>query len=290
MGALKTWVKAVAESVGVGETSLADIERGLPPLPDPAGTFWVTDRFVSSPLVDLEIGPDSLAGVRDAPDIEAMLPPVMPDVAIGMRVEDPSSPRKVYPDGKTARMERLGISLYARPDDVHGNWREPIVSVGKVEGMRWVIRGSRASGLVCDAATVVGLTPGWRMFGPSGERVVRILAQIDRLTAAQVRSFSRSGWDPSESPTAHPALERALGAARGTVVGLMESRAQVVDEEAGGEYYRGCYFVYELNHPQWLAALDAGLRAVTAEVLSETLDPSVTETLRAPWRELLALS
>jgi len=71
-------------------------------------------------------------------------------------------------------------------------------------------------------------------------------------------------------------------------LGAVEQRAREVDNDAGGEYYSGCYFVYELTDPHWLTASSLATQAAEALAVPELFaKEGCVERIR-PWRELLA--
>ena len=259
------------------------------PLPDPAGPLWISDRIAANAWLEMGITPNALDGVRDAPDLEAMLPRPA-SLEIGQRVVDTSKPEKRYPGkhGLVGHMERTGIRIYTSPNHVPEGWPKPIWQIGNAEGLRWVIRSGRPSYIVADAVTVIGQSPGWASFGPSGQRVVEVLEAIGRLTREQVMAYPHTGWgEPRPAPEIGRQEYRWFCRAASFAIMLMEHRAQEVDPNAGGEYYRGCYMVYEIDEGHWLAALDAAGKAACAEAVGPALAGSDYARQTAPWRELL---
>lgn len=105
-----------------------------------------------------------------------------------------------------------------------------------------------------DRATIIEEVPGWLEYGPRGAAVASVLETIARLKAQQVMALQvPSGlekfWIPIEVvsiPEDHPLYEAAR-TAPWAATRWIENRAWAVDNKAGGHYYRGCYFVYNLD-------------------------------------------
>jgi hypothetical protein len=67
----------------------------------------------------------------------------------------------------------------------------------------------------------------------------------------------------------------------------MEDRGWAIDSKAGGHYYHGCYFVYQLHDPQWLSAMGRAMNAASGAVIGEDLPAADAERARREWAELL---
>ena len=69
-------------------------------------------------------------------------------------------------------------------------------------------------------------------------------------------------------------------------MGWIEDRSWAVDPGAGGFYYSGCYFVYQLTERHWLAAMGRAMNAASVAILGEALGPDVRARVAAEWAEL----
>jgi hypothetical protein len=257
-------------------------------------SFFVSSRIRSSLLASIGLAADALAGVRDEPDgpdaaFEGAAAPVE-DIRPGARVVDTAEPRKVYPGrhGLSPRMERDGLPIYLRPQDVPDGWPQAVWRVGEVEGLRWRIRGGERAMLVADAFTILGPITTSQALGVGGASVEHVMAEIGSLSRDQVRGFGWSGARAFDHPVLdrHDPLSASQRRVCWTVVGAIEARAQEVDPDAGGEYYSGCYFVYRLDDARWLAAMNAAVLAVSTAVLSDRLTPEQVDLRTRPWRVL----
>ena len=257
-------------------------------------TLFVSARVRSSLLASLGLPADALTGVRsepggpDVPLIEAAAP--IEALRPGLRIVDTSERRKVYPGrhGLVPQVEREGLRLYLRPEDVPDGWPNPVWRVGNVEGLRWQIRGGQPNGLVADAFTVLGPIPAEMTLGSSGAVSAATLEAVGRLTTEQVRrfSFNVGHVDDPALPT-HDLLGRTAGRLTWLAILALEKRAEEIDPQAGGEFYRGCYFVYELTDPHWLSAMRALTLAIRTMALADRMTSKQIETRMRPWRILL---
>lgn len=129
-------------------------------------------------------------GPNEALDIRAMMPPPR-QLAIGMRVEDESEPRKGYSGrwGIVPSWEREGLRFYPSPERVMVRPGESIWQVTALEGTRWAIRGGKPAWPTCDAYTVMAKLPRWRMWGPHGQAVEAVFDQVAKLDAVRVRAL-----------------------------------------------------------------------------------------------------
>jgi hypothetical protein len=257
-------------------------------------SFFVSSRIRSSVLASVGLAADALAGVRDEPGgpdatFESAAAPVE-EIRPGLRVVDTAEPRKVYPGrhGLSPKVERDGLPIYLRPQDVPDGWPQAVWRVGAVEGLRWRIRGGERAMLVADAFTVLGPLTASQALGVGGATVERVMAEIGSLSPDQVRAFGWSGARAFDHPVLdrHDPLSASQRRVSWTVVGALEARAQAVDPDAGGEYYSGCYFVYRLDDARWLAAMTAASLAVSTAVLSDRLTPEQADVRTRPWRVL----
>jgi len=257
-------------------------------------TFFVSSRVRSSVLASIGLAANALAGVRDEPGgpdatFEGAAAPVE-DLIPAERVVDGAEPRKVYPGrhGLSPRMERDGLPIYVRPQDVPDGWPQAVWRVGEVDGLRWRIRGGERSMLVADAYTVLGRITASHAIGVGGASVERVIGEIGSLSRDQVRAFGWSGEHAFDDPVLqrHDPLRASVGRVIWTAIGALETRAQEVDPDAGGEFYSGCYFVYRLDDARWLAAMNAAMLAVSTAVLSDRLTLEQADLRTRPWRVL----
>jgi hypothetical protein len=212
--------------------------------------------------------------------------------------------------------------LRTRPEDVGAAWPCRVYELGDVVNLRWsaTVPGSygltgealrkatekfeRSGGLnkpsvfrwlSADDATIAGELPGWRYFGPHGERVPDILEEIWTLDPARVAALpeppARGASDALEKittpvlPAPAGELERAASNASSAVIGFFESRSWATGA-GGGFYYRGCYFTWVVSDPRWLAAMGLALNAVRAAVTGPAMDPAVRRRAFEEWHAL----
>jgi hypothetical protein len=266
----------------------------LPPLPDPAGNYFVSSRVAATPYAIMGLDqPGLLEGVVDAPDISSVLGPLEP-IAVGSRITDRSEPRRVYPGrvGIFPSMEREGLRFYAAPEVVMVGPGESMWQVTGLENTRWVVRGGKPAWFVCDAYTVVAEVPSWRMYGPHGRAVVAMLEGAAAVKPAGVRRLP-PGAQRLPGPEAKdivPVVHRRRMSAMQAAYRAVETRAREVDDDAGGEFYSGCYFVYELTDPHWITASRLATQAAEAIAAPELFAEAELDERIRPWRELVASS
>lgn len=259
-------------------------------------TFFVSSRVRSSLLASIGLGVEAFAGVQEHPgrsldDTFEWAAAPFEDLRSGVRVVDSSELTKRYPGrwGLRSTMERDGLPLYVRPQDVPDGWPQPVWRVGAVDGLRWRIRGGRRTMLVADAFTVVGSIAESNVLGSGTPSVDRVLTGIASLTREQVGDFGWSGARAIDHPVLdrHDPLRSVFGRVAWRIIGAIEARAQSVDPEAGGEFYSGCYFVYRLTNERWLGTLTAALLAATAPLLEERLTEDQMDLRIRPWQVLV---
>jgi len=169
-----------------------------------------------------------------------------------------------------------------------------IYALGEVEGLRWErLNGRGGWSLNYDTATVIEEVPVWAGFGPNGALVVEVLETVATLTREQVMALPvpeklDDGVLPVElltAPEGHPDARLARRASL-VAMGWTENRGWAVDPGAGGFFYSGCYFVYEITERHWLAAMGRAMNAVSAAVLGEAVEPEVRARVVREWAEL----
>ena len=237
---------------------------------------------------------NALAGVRNepgGPDVTfAWAAAPVEDLVARARVVDRADPRKVYPGrfGLMPRMERAGLPVYARPQDVPDGWPQAVWRIGEVEGLRWSILSGKRSRLVADAFTVIGQITASQALGMGAAAVERVMREIESLGRDRVRAFGWSGVRVFDHPVLdrHDPLRSSQDRVIGTVIGAIEARAQAVDPHAGDDHYVGCSFVYRLDDARWRAATNAAVLAVSTAVLSDRLTPEQADLRTRPWRVL----
>lgn len=212
--------------------------------------------------------------------------------------------------------------LRSRPEDVGEPWPCRVFELADVVNLRWEatvpgsfgLRGDalraaterfeRSGGLskpgvhrwlTADSGVIVRELPGWRYFGPFGERVPGILEEVWGLNPGLVAALpdppARAASDPLERitipvlPAPDGELARAGSNARAAVVHFFESRSWA-SNAGGGFYYRGCCSTWIVSDPRWLAAMGLALNAVTAAVSGPAIDPLVRSRALDAWREL----
>ncbi len=192
------------------------------------------------------------------------------------------------PDGPPAvdwslKMERFGMPYPSRT-----------YAVRDIRGLRWQrFNGRGFWELRYDEAVVAEELPAWLAFGPNGEQVVDILEQVAALTAERVQGLPvpaeptkfRIPVDVVADPVGHP-LREAAQRASSTAMVWTENRGWAVDPRAGGHYYRGCYFVYNLAEPHWLSAMGRAMNAAILAALGG--HQSQADRVWSEWAELTA--
>ena len=184
----------------------------------------------------------------------------------------------------------LGWSLQMNPFGMPYPSRS--YAVRDIRGLRWErFNGRGFWQLRFDEGVVAEELPAWLAFGPAGEHVAEILEQVAALAPEQVRALPvpagtgrfRIPVELVEDPVGHP-LRDAARRASSTAMVWTESRGWAVDPGAGGHYYRGCYFVYNLSEPHWLSAMG---RAMNAAILAALGGQSAhAPRVRSEWAEL----
>lgn len=215
-------------------------------------------------------------------------------------VHRPIPPRRARPSsfvvGQELRFTQIRDTLTAQllTDPVrsmHG-WPVRIFRLAEVQGLRWE-RPHSSWELRWDSATLAEQLPDWRYFGPHGAEVAELLERILTLTDEQVR---RLPVDPNAGKFEVPGRRVAIPdeplhpvrRAAFTAMLWLEDRGWQLGDEAGGHYYRGCYFSYNLSEPHWLAALGIVMDAAAAIGLGPALDPVERQRVLADWQRLSA--
>lgn len=167
-------------------------------------------------------------------------------------------------------------------------------AVRDIRGLRWERFNERGFWqLKYDEGTVAGELPAWLAFGPNGERVAEILEQVATLAPGQVSALDvpaglprfRSPVALLDDPVGHPYRDAARRASSTAMV-WTENRGWATDPNAGGHYYRGCYFVYNLSEPHWLSAMARAMNAAIVAALGGQSPDA--DRVRHDWAELLS--
>jgi len=179
-----------------------------------------------------------------------------------------------------------------RTDSVGVPYPSRIYAVRDIRGLRWQrFNGRGFWQLKYDDGVVAEELPAWLAFGPNGERVAEVLEQAAALTPDRVQCLTvpidrrpfHIPVDLVADPVGHP-LREAAQRASSTAMVWTENRGWAVDPGAGGHYYRGCYFVYNLSDPHWLSAMGRAMNAAILAALGGQL--SQADRVRAEWAEL----
>ena len=214
--------------------------------------------------------------------------PEMPTLVPGDRITD-----RVYPPNGAASGWMLSWDL----DAIARNSGHParFYEVGEVSGLRWErYNGTGYWSLHFDDARVMRELPSWLAFGPNGEDVEAVLEAIADLDTHQVRRLDVPDGlekfaipiDRIEVPDGH-ALEKVADRARFLAMCWMEDRGWAIDSKAGGHYYHGCYFVYQLHDPHWLSAMGRAMNAASTAVIGGDMPAADAERARREWAEVL---
>jgi hypothetical protein len=259
-----------------------------PPLPDSSSAYFVSDRVQASPYAMMGLEASGLFdGPSEALDIRAMMPPPR-RLAVGMRVEDQSEPRKVYSGrwGIVQSWEREGLRFYSSPERVIVRPGESIWQVTALEGTRWAIRGGKPAWPTCDAYTVVAELPTWRRWGPNGQAVQAVLDQAAKLDAARVRALPPD-FERRPGPAIDGDMRSRAMLAMGAVAAAVTNRGEAIDPDSGGTFEAFCYPTYVLNDPHWQTALRFATEAIEAIAIPEAFDELERLERIAPWRALV---
>jgi hypothetical protein len=206
-----------------------------------------------------------------APEVlaEAEMHAVAIEVAAGLvpnRLMD-----AVSAEPRETRHPALGWSLQTDPFGMP--YPSRVYAVRAIRGLRWERYNGRGFWqLRFDEGVVAEELPAWLAFGPHGQHVAEILEQVAALTPERVRALPvpaenarlRIPVELVDDPVDHP-LRDAARRASSTAMVWTENRGWAVDPDAGGHYYSGCYFVYNLSEPHWLSAMG---RAMNASILA----------------------
>jgi hypothetical protein len=240
------------------------------------------------------------AGKGKRPDAE------LPTVRF-VAIDRPDSPRMVpMTDGDPADLERHTPIPVTEPPFREGEWIAPgiqsrptvapavealarptwpawVWEVTEVEGSRWVRRWGEWL-FEWDRVRVGRDVHAHSMFGPHGKRVAAVLSDIGMLTHEQVIATFPRRTTLEHEPTLEPDSRESWVASLAVI--SIESRAWALGDDAGGHFYSGCYFVYRLTHPAWIAAMLSARRAIIAEMRGRDWDPARYEAWTTGWRRL----
>lgn len=164
--------------------------------------------------------------------------------------------------------------------------------VRDIHGLRWERYNGRGFWeLRYDEGVISEEVPAWVAFGPHGAQVAEVLErvaglEVDRVLALPVpaeHTRFRIPVDLVSDPVDHP-LSEAAHRASSTAMVWAENRGWAVDPGAGGHYYRGCYFVYNLSEPHWLSAMGRAMNAAILAAVGGQLRGA--NRVRSEWAEL----
>jgi hypothetical protein len=172
------------------------------------------------------------------------------------------------------------------------SWPVRIYQLESLQGLRWK-RPHSSWEVHWKSARVAAEVPAWRYFGPHGQEVPGLL---DRILVLDPERVMQLPVDPQAAKFQVPGKRIAvpdepLHPARRAAFHAMlwlEARGWQLGDEAGGHYYRGCYFNYNLSEPHWLAALGIVMDAAAALALGPELDPAERQRVLTDWQRLLA--
>ena len=186
--------------------------------------------------------------------------------------------------GWSLRTEPFGSSYPSRTYEVR-----------HVTGLRWERLNGRGMWVLrYDLGVVTEELPAWLTFGPNGEHVAEIIEQVASLTLDQVRALPvpaglpqrRIPVDLLPDPVSSPLRDVARNASSTAMV-WTENRGWAIDAGAGGHYYQGCYFVYNLNEPHWLSAMGRAMNAAIVAALGADAQGPEAARVRREWAELV---
>ena len=181
------------------------------------------------------------------------------------------------------------------PDPVVAPYPSRIYAVRDIQGLRWERLNGRGMWVMhYDEGVVTDELPAWLAFGPRGDEAGRVLEQVAALSSDQVRRLPvPNALERFRIPTAllddavgHP-LREAARRASSTAMAWTENRGWAIDPDAGGHFYSGCYFLYQLSDPHWLSAMGRAMNAAMVAVLGSDVPGPETARVRREWGELV---
>ena len=263
-------------------------------LPSPPFTDQTEGLDAPAPPRPAERAPSLSAGSvvgERAPTAEEALRELASEVAAEM-VPIPLMNAAAAEPRETGSPDR-GWSLRLQPFGT--TYPSRIYEVRDITGLRWERLNGRGMWVLhYDKGVVTEELPAWLSFGPHGEDVASVIEQVACLSLDRVRALPvptglplrRIPVDLLPDPVGSP-LREAARLASSTAMVWTENRGWAIDAGAGGHYYQGCYFVYNLDEPHWLSAMGRAMNAAILAALGADAPGPEVARVRGEWAELV---
>jgi hypothetical protein len=190
----------------------------------------------------------------------------------------------------------IGLVIAGRPTALRPYGRTRVFRVTDIQGLerRSFTPGWEDTGY-CTSYLVAEELPLASAFGPHGVEVLRLVEQVERLSAEEIIVLGeltlrrggfaqdlgrRAGWEVTRATR----LEGASSEAGRRIVDAILGRALRTGDRSLVDEFMGCERYLAIVHPTWEAAQSAAYNAMRATLTADALDDATIAEMTGPWR------